>query len=116
MRVLGQRFPADVDAAVRKVSRLVSKVKAAAVAAAAAVASTEEGGDTDDNDLLCAANREVLREEALSALLVSTFAGAELAPRLPLEHVEGMKVCVCLCVFFFYVPETVRCVLQVEAD
>lgn len=87
MRVLGQRFPHDVDAAVGKLSRYVAKNKAVTAAAAAAVL---ERGTEDDSAVIEAANREAFREEALSSLLVSSFAGAELAPRLPLQPEVGV--------------------------
>lgn len=80
LRVLGQRFPQQVDAAVAKMSRNVAKAKAAAL---------KEGAhsDDDDDDKLETVKREaVLREEALSSLLVSTFAGADMAQRLPLQQ------------------------------
>lgn len=79
LRVLGQRFPQEVDAAVAKMSRSVAKAKAAALRIG------PQSDDDDDNQ--AAVRRETaLREEALSSLLVSTFAGAELAQRLPLQQ------------------------------
>lgn len=85
LRVLGQRFPQEVDSAVAKISRNVAKTKAASL--------REDVGSGDDSDDTKAARREAaLREEALSSLLVSTFAGAELAQRLPLEQQQGEDV------------------------
>eukprot|EP00903_Cladosiphon_okamuranus_P012984 g12116.t2 len=86
LRVLGQRFPQEVDSAVAKISRNVAKAKAASL--------QEEGGSGDENgDTIKAARQEAaLTEEALSSLLVSTFAGAELAQRLPLEQLQEEDV------------------------
>lgn len=82
LRVLGQRFPHDVDAAVAKLSKYIARGKAeSAAAAAAALAEGEEDADSSAET----ARRETRREEALSSLLVSTFAGADLAARLPLQ-------------------------------
>lgn len=91
LRVLGQRFPQEVDAAVGKISRNVAKTKAAT-----AKAAVREGeSDDDDDDGIEEAKREAAqREEALSSLLVSTFAGAELAQRLPLAHQQEKDVSV----------------------
>lgn len=61
-----------------------SKSESAAAAASAAAAVLEEGGEKDV-DVAKTARREARREEALSTLLVSTFAGADLAARLPLQ-------------------------------
>ncbi len=80
LRVLGQRFPQEVDAAVARVSRTVAKAKAAALKQGA------QSDDDDDGKLEAVRREAVLREEALSSLLVSTFAGAELAQRLPLQQ------------------------------
>ncbi|CAM9545090.1 unnamed protein product [Scytosiphon promiscuus] len=90
LRVLGLRFPQEVDAAVAKISRSVSKAK---TAAARADDATLQESDSDNDDTAAgraeAAKREaMLKEEALSSLLVSTFAGAELAQRLPLEQLQ----------------------------
>lgn len=82
LRVLGQRFPQDVDAAVAKLSKYVARSKSES-AAAAAVAFEERG--EEDVDASKTAGREARREETLSSLLVSTFAGADLAARLPLQ-------------------------------
>lgn len=83
LRVLGQRFPQEVDAAVGKISRSVAKTKAALP------------GESEDEDNTKEAKREAAqREEALSSLLVSSFAGAELAQRLPLEHEQQNDVSV----------------------
>lgn len=71
-----------------KISRNVAKTKAASL-------REDAGGGDDDSDDINAARREAaLREEALSSLLVSTFAGAELAQRLPLEEQQGEDVSV----------------------
>lgn len=81
LRVLGQRFPQDVDAAVAKLSKYIARSKSESTAAAAAALDAEG----EDVDLVKTARREARREEALSSLLVSTFAGADLAARLPLQ-------------------------------
>ena len=80
LRVLGQRFPQDVDAAVAKLSKYIARSKSESTAAAAAALDAEG----EDVDLVKTARREARREEALSSLL-STFAGADLAARLPLQ-------------------------------
>lgn len=82
LRVLGQRFPQDVDAAVAKLSKYIARSKTESAAAAAA--ALEEEGE-EDVDVAKTARREARREETLSSLLVSTFAGADLAARLPLQ-------------------------------
>ena len=86
LRVLGQRFPQQVDSAVAKISRNVDKTKAASL--------RERGGSDDDESGVIEAAKEkaTSRQEALSCLLVSTFAGAELAQRLPLEQQQGEDV------------------------
>lgn len=90
LRVLGQRFPQEVDSAVAKISRNVAKTKAATSKAGL---REDDGSSDDDGDDIKAARQEAaLREEALSSLLVSTFAGAELAQRLPLEQQQGEDV------------------------
>lgn len=90
LRVLGQRFPNEVDSAVGKLSRYMAKSKVATAAAAATV--LEDGGD-DDSDVIEAASREAFKGEALSTLLVSTFVGAELAQHLALQS-EVCGVCI----------------------
>lgn len=70
-----------------KLSRYVAKSKVSTAAAVAAV--LEDGGD-DDSDVIEAASREAFKEEALSSLLVSAFAGAGLAQHLSLQS----EVCV----------------------
>lgn len=90
--MLGQRFPQEVDSAVAKISRSVAKTKAPT---SKATLREDVGSDDDDSDDIKAASQEAaLREEALSSLLVSTFAGAELAHRLPLEQQQGEDVSV----------------------
>lgn len=49
-------------------------------------------GDEDGDDIKAARQEAALREDALSSLLVSTFAGAELAQRLPLEQQQEEDV------------------------
>eukprot|EP00752_Nemacystus_decipiens_P002133 g2034.t1 len=86
LRVLGQRFPQEVDSAVAKISRNVAKIKAASLQ------EDVENGDDDGDDIKTAREEAALREEALSSLLVSTFACAELVQRLPLEQQQGEDV------------------------
>lgn len=76
-----------------KISRSVAKTKAATAKAALK-------GESDDEaeDFTKEAKREAAeREEALSSLLVSTFAGAELAQRLPLDYGQECDVSVFGC-------------------
>ncbi|CAM9175365.1 unnamed protein product [Ectocarpus sp. 12 AP-2014] len=84
LRVLSQRYPDEVDAAVAKISRSVAKAKVAT--AKAALLEDDEG--TDAVGSMTAKLEAHLKEEALSSLLVSTFAGAQLAPHLPLQQQE----------------------------
>lgn len=79
LRVLSQRYPEEVDAAVAKISRSVAKAKAA-------LQQDDEG--TDAVGAMTAKREADLKEEALSSLLVSTFAGAQRAPHLPLQQHE----------------------------
>lgn len=73
-----------------KINRNVAKTKAASL-------REDAGSGDDDGDSIKAARHEAaVREEALSSLLVSTFAGAELAQRLPLEQPQGENVSVWL--------------------
>lgn len=70
-----------------KISRSVAKMKAAT--SRAILREDVRSGDDDGDDIKAARREAALREEALSSLLVSTFAGADLAQRLPLEQQEG---------------------------
>lgn len=75
-----------------KISRNVAKAKAAT---SKATPQEDAGSGNDDGDCIEEARQEAaLREEALSSLLVSAFAGAELAQRLPLDQPEGQDVSV----------------------
>ena len=82
LRVLGQRFPQEVDSAIAKRSRYISKSKAAAAAAAAA--AVKDGDKLEVDDQAEAVDRATFEEEAFSSLLVAAFSGAGLASRLPL--------------------------------
>ncbi|CAM9439904.1 unnamed protein product [Ectocarpus sp. 6 AP-2014] len=84
LRVLSQRYPEEVDAAVAKISRSVAKAKAAT--AKAALQDDDEGNDAVG--VMTGKREAYLKEEALSSLLVSTFAGAQLASHLPLQQQE----------------------------
>lgn len=72
--VLGQRYPQDVDGAVSKVSRYVSNV------VEADAGDEAHGGGASLGPGPC-----VSWDKALSSLLSSTFAGASLSHRAPLE-------------------------------
>lgn len=102
LRVLGQRYPREVDAAVGKVSRYVAKSKQASEAAAASA-------EDDGIELVQAAEVDAFREATLSALLVSTFAGAELAQRLPLRDEVGLVSCVCYVSVWSFSVKCSRC-------
>lgn len=93
LRVLSQRYPEEVDAAVAKISRSVATAKAAASKAA-----LQDDDDEGNHDVgVMAAKREAhVKEEALSSLLVSAFAGAQLAPHMPLQQ-QGEDVSSWLC-------------------
>lgn len=94
LRVLGQRFPQEVDSAVAKVSRNVAKARAATSKASLRDDDGSDDADGDGDDINAAREKAALREEALASLLVSTFAGAELAQRMPLEQRQGEDVSV----------------------
>lgn len=85
--MLGQRFPQEVDAEVGKLTRYVARCNREAAAEALQEGDDEEDGDGDGKSAVTErAKREAFREKALSSLLVSTFAGAELAQHLPLQQ------------------------------
>lgn len=72
-----------MDAAVGKITRSVAKIKEATARAA-----QEEDVEDDAQE----AKREAAqRDEALSALVVSSFAGADLAQRLPLAKEQDVS-------------------------
>ncbi|CBJ49062.1 conserved unknown protein [Ectocarpus siliculosus] len=83
LRVLSQRYPEEVDAAVAKISRSVTKARTAT-----AKAALQDDDKRNDAGVMTAKREAHLKKEALSSLLVSTFAGAQLAPHLPLQQQE----------------------------